>query len=68
LSVGRTRFDGTPAQSTGLGKIADDPLRYKREWAQKRRADSQFRERENEGERLRKKLKRMEESSAVGMR
>lgn len=53
--MGRTRFDGTPAQSSGLGKFADDPQLYRREWARKRRADKYFRERENAAEGARKK-------------
>lgn len=49
--MGRTRFDGTPAQPTGLGKFADDPQLYRREWARKRREDEHFREREKEADR-----------------
>lgn len=73
--MGRTRFDGTPAQPTGLGKFADDPQLYRREWARKRREDEHFRERENAAEsdrksalRTRKKLERLGVPAAAAAR
>ncbi|HLZ92947.1 MAG TPA: hypothetical protein VKQ28_14635 [Candidatus Acidoferrum sp.] len=48
---GRRRFDGKPAQPTGLGKVAADRRGYKRKWARRRRGDAAFRDRERARER-----------------